>query len=80
MFRADLSIKQVQVPQDLWCKSGHKAPEKFKRNGPRTRSLSTRFFQVVSEKNPNVNGIYCEPCLIIANAISKHKKMEMKNG
>jgi len=78
MFEADLIINQVQAPYDCWCRSGHVSPKEFRRGGPETELLLTRFFQVTSKKNSNVDGIYCEPCLIVANAISNKKKMGTK--
>lgn len=62
-----LTIKQVSIPYERWCASGHFAVEKFK-NFDLNEELPTRFFQVTSEK---ISGIYCEPCLILANFLSR---------
>lgn len=67
---ADMTMKEVDPPSEGRCSSGHDAPPKFARAGPGTTPYPTRFFQVVSEKKPDVNGTYCEPCLIVARAMS----------
>jgi hypothetical protein len=70
--RADMTVKEVTPPQGLSCRSGHTAPAKFRRAGTMAPEEPTKFFQVSSSGNPEVNGVYCEPCLIIANAMA-HK-------
>ena len=71
--KADLTVKEVRPPHGLWCRSGHKAPPSFRRDGPLGKELPTRFFQVSSDKAPSVNGTYCEPCLIVANAMNRNE-------
>ncbi len=71
MFDADLEQIEVEPPLENWCASGHQAPATFRREGPGTPDLPTRFFLV---KGHNVHGIYCEPCLAIANHIARLKK------
>jgi hypothetical protein len=71
--RADLTVKEVPSPANLCCRSGHVAPETFRREGMLGPDEPTKFFHVVSNQNPEINGVYCEPCLIIANAMSKNK-------
>lgn len=52
-----------QYPENLMCKSGHAC-----RPG-------TRFFRVTGPVLPvDRHGVYCEQCLIIANAIARAKK------
>ena len=80
MFRPDLTFKEVLTPHNRWCKSGHAASETFRREGPDSEALPTRFFHVTSDFVPDVNGTYCEPCLVVANAVGRAKKMEMKHG
>lgn len=71
MLNADLEQEEVEAPLNNWCASGHQAPKYFRREGPGTPELTTRFFFV---KGHNICGIYCEPCLAIANHIAKLKK------
>lgn len=76
----DLTLKEVLAPHGRWCASGHTAVESWSREGPGTAPSMTRFFQVSSDQNHVVNGVYCEPCLVIANAQARKIRMEMKNG
>lgn len=69
MRRADMVVKEVTTPSNLWCKSGHEAPAMFRRLGTKAPEEPTKFFQVSCSHASHVNGIYCEPCLIIANAM-----------
>jgi len=68
---ADLTFEEVDKPLNEWCASGHKAPEFFSPAGPDSPSGPTRFFRV---KHKDISGIYCEPCLIVANHIARCKK------
>ena len=67
----DLTIKQIDPPIDNWCCSGHKAPDLFKREGPDSLEEPTRFFHIISK---DINGVYCEICLIIANFIKNKQR------
>jgi hypothetical protein len=49
----------------------------FQRDPPNPEE-ATRFFRVSSD-DPNVNGTYCEACLIIANAM-KRKEVGVLGG
>lgn len=69
--KADLVIKEVVSPPNHWCKTGHVAPSRFPREGSLKPDSPTKFFQVVSSQMPTVNGVYCEPCVIIANAVKR---------
>lgn len=69
--KPDLTIKQVETPPSRWCCSGHFAPETFKLYGNDGPEAPTRFFYITGH---GINGIYCEPCLCIANYISQQKK------
>jgi hypothetical protein len=71
----DMTVREVLAPIGNLCHSGHTAPEEFKRNGVDVEP--TRFFEVRAKNNPSVIGVYCEPCLIIANHMAQQKK---KNG
>ena len=51
-----------------WCDCGHFAHGTFKIDG---KDLPIRFFKVESK---TLSGIYCEPCLTIANYIKRLKK------
>jgi hypothetical protein len=75
MDKPDLSIIQVEDPLNRWCSSGHTAPETFKLAGADGAEEPTRFFRIVGN---GVNGIYCEPCLCIANHIGAIKRKELK--
>jgi hypothetical protein len=68
--KADMVVKEVTPPTNLWCKSGHEAPTMFRRLGTKAPEERTKFFQVSCSHEPHVNGVYCEPCLIIANAMN----------
>lgn len=70
-MKADLTQREVDPPFNHWCSCGHAAPLFFKRSGPNSTPEPTRFFQV---DGPNISGIYCEPCLIIANFASFQNK------
>jgi hypothetical protein len=74
MLSADLKIDEVLDHTSLVCRSGHVASKLFCRDGPKSPEVPTKFFEVTSRSNPEVNGIYCEPCLIIANALNRLRK------
>jgi len=73
MFTADLTQREVDPPANNWCASGHCAPLLFRRSGPGSPEEPTKFFHVSGH---GINGIYCEPCLIIARWMSKQTKLE----
>lgn len=68
---ANTVVKEVGPPPNLYCRSGHNAPELFRRGGTKAPEEPTKFFQVSSDGHPAVNGVYCEPCLIIANSMNQ---------
>lgn len=72
--RADLHVKAVPETAGRWCSSGHVAPESWSREGAGTPLVPTQFFQVTSALDRSVNGTYCEPCLMVANAMAREKK------
>ena len=74
-LNADLTIKQVEKPFNNWCCSGHNPPEMFKRDGEDGIEEPTRFFEVVSK---DINGVFCEICLIIANYVNSQNKKNFK--
>ncbi len=51
-----------------WCDTGHFAKGKFTIDG---QLLPIRFFKVEST---TLTGIFCEPCLVIANYLKNQKK------
>ena len=67
----DITQEQVETPINRYCFSGHFAPELYRRNGSDSPQEPIRFFSV---KSNNINGIYCEICLVIANYLAKLKK------
>lgn len=71
MIKATITYKEIEPPDNRYCCTGHVAPEKFKRN-PNGEKEPTKFFHVTGdERFPH--GVYCEPCLIIANFLAKQK-------
>ena len=72
--KVDLQVKQVSPTHGRWCSSGHVAPEMWAREGKGTGLVPTSFYQVTSVRDSRLNGTYCEPCLVIANAIARQKK------
>jgi len=78
--KPDLTMKEVPPPHNRWCQAGHCAPDRFAREGTGSALEPTRFFQVGSKANPNVNGVYCEPCLIIANYGARKTRETRSNG
>ena len=66
-MKVDIVIKEMDVPNDKYCSSGHVAPDTYKRNGPDSKDEPIRFFQICGN---NIFGNYCEPCLVIANYLA----------
>lgn len=66
--QSGITFKQVENVS-RYCSSGHIAPELFKNQDTGLEEL-TRFFEVNGQ---GIKGIFCEPCLIIANFLSKRK-------
>lgn len=73
-FRPDMTVREVPAPFTLRCRSGHVAPELFRRTGTKGPEEPTKFFRVSSDTHPEVDGVYCEPCLIVANAMAGPKR------
>lgn len=71
VLEADIVFEQVDEPLNRWCASGHVGPLFFRQAGPGSPELPTRFFLV---KHRDVQGVYCEPCLVIANHMARLKK------
>lgn len=62
----DFSLTQQEVLCfDKKCKSGHAA-------------YMSRFFEVCSDLYPEINGVYCEDCLKIANRMARNIKKKIK--
>jgi hypothetical protein len=70
----ELTVKEVTPPVQRWCHSGHFAPESWEREGVGTGHQLTRFFAVSNNGGESVNGVYCEPCLVIAHAHARTVK------
>jgi hypothetical protein len=71
-MKADMTYREVPQPFNRWCASGHCAPETFPRNGPELPAEPTKFFSVSG--NGDIEGTYCELCLIVAQHIAQEKK------
>lgn len=74
MIDADITFRLIDTPISKWCSSGHLAHNKFQRTRDGAAE-PVRFFRVSSK---NVEGCYCEPCVIIATQLAQQKKKEMK--
>lgn len=76
----DLNQVEVPAPADRRCKScssrGALAPKAWEREGPGRGFEKTKFFRIQSAGNPEVNGVYCEPCLVVARAMSDVRRHE----
>lgn len=70
---ADLTQREVDMPHDRWCASGHCAPILFRRSGPGSLEEPIKFFRVIGH---GTDGIYCEPCLIVAHWMATQQKKE----
>lgn len=74
-LEADMSMGEVNSPPLGICASGHSAPAVFRREGPDSPEEPTRFFQVSKRDKSSGKivclGVYCEPCLIVANAMAR---------
>lgn len=71
-MKADLVFREIPVPFNNWCSSGHCAPKMFKRNGPDLPEEPTKFYIVNGGDISNL--VVCEPCLIIAQHIAQEKR------
>lgn len=76
MVKADTIYDEVDPPDDMWCECGHVASKTFKRNGPDSEPLPTRFWRI---KGNGFDKIICEPHLVLLNHMLKQRKKE-KNG
>ncbi len=65
-------MTQVDTNTSCWCDCGHYAKGTFKVDG---QDLPIRFFKIES---PTLSGIYCEPCLVIANYLKDKQKAGSK--
>ena len=81
MIKADVTFKEVDVPDERWCESGHQAPETYKRNGKDSEPEPIRFWHM---RGRGQNKIICEPCMTIVMYMAKKKAQkriaEEKNG
>ena len=75
MIKSDVTFSQTDVPDDLWCESGHKAPETYKRNGKDSEPLPIRFWHM---KGRGQNKIICEPCMTLVMFLAKQSSNKRK--
>lgn len=68
VLEAGLTITLVDTPSGGWCSSGHNAPPFLKNGGADGPEEPTKFYSI---KNKNINGIYCEVCLKVAQQMAK---------
>ena len=73
VLETDIDIIEIDEHIGHWCDSGHKPPILFRREGPESPELPTRFFHV-RVKSGGIDRIICEPCLIITNHMARLKK------
>lgn len=69
MLAADIVQNETKAPHNRVCRSGHVVPVEalyLKR--------MVRFFSVTSIKQPSLNGVYCEICLVLAHAKANQNK------
>jgi len=71
MLKADIIQRQVTAPPGGHCDSGHRVEFLFK--GRKEEPGEVRFYHV-SGKGINNPGIYCEPCVILMNAMAAEKR------
>ncbi|NJO18690.1 MAG: hypothetical protein HC877_24080 [Thioploca sp.] len=72
MMKPTITYKEVKRPVDNMCANGHLCSEYYRRNGPHSPQEAMRFFSITGEGLPK--GIYCEPCLVIANHLARVKE------
>ncbi len=78
MFNADLIQEEVEPPDDMRCSGGHIAAPFFRRSGPLSAEEPTKFFKL-THKTADIDGVYCEPCLVVAHFIAKKKRKGKKD-
>lgn len=71
MIKFDTTYKEVDPPDNMWCDCGHVAPKTFRRNGPDSEPLPTRFWRVVGK---GFDQTICEPHLVLLNYLIKRKR------
>jgi hypothetical protein len=68
---AEITFRIVDAPASRWCSSGHRAPETFKRVlSADGLEEPTKFY----EASGDIQGCYCEPCVIIAKWMADQQK------
>lgn len=78
MIPPNITYKEIDPQNDQKCDCCYKAPETFRRDGPGSPALPTRFF-CVTMINGDMNGVYCERCLVLINYLAKKKRKEKKD-
>ncbi len=78
MFIGKVDITQNEIPRpiDNRCDGCENPALEFKRQGPGSEPQPTRFYKVTAD---SINGIYCEPCLVVAHYIAGLKR-KVKQG
>jgi hypothetical protein len=74
VLKPDIIYKEISCPVGRWCDSGHVAPKEFRRGGAESLLEPTKFYSV----SGLIDGIYCEPCLIVSNWIARKNKEKLK--
>ena len=70
----DLVVSEISTPINYWCRSGHISSKLFKREGAQGKSYPIKFFKITFKKQSVLNGVYCEPCIIIINWLANQKR------
>jgi len=77
MLKPDITYREIECPAGMWCDSGHVAPKEFRRDGPESFPEPTKFFHVTGL---GIDGIYCEPCLIVVNWAARIRRKNKEEG
>jgi len=76
--KPDIVMREVDPPEDHCCDSGHPPIETYRRGGPDSPAEPVKYFQV-STKDAGVIGIFCEPCLVVANHMKRLKRKQAES-
>ena len=70
----DITFRETTKPDSGLCRSGHTAVDMMFQGKP------VRWFQMTCTETPEIDGVYCEPCLVVANYLKAQKKKRDKDG
>ena len=73
MLNTDLTQTEVSAPLSYYCSSGHIAPKEWTKE-PGSKPEQMRFFHV---KSKDIDGVYCECCLIVAHHLGQEQKKKL---